>query len=110
MRPVLDSKGVITVLPEEGLDIPIAEKNPVTEAVLDISGRNMAFLISGGFKKTLVPDPNNALGLRIVVTPIEIRTNLPESGAPWLLVDYSGTVPVTLYSGTIVWGVSGWVS
>jgi len=110
LPPTIDSKGTITILPDEGLVLPIIEKSLYTEDQVDLSARYVFFSISGGFSKALEVDPNDVKGLVIKITETELEEHLPTSGSTYTLTDRSDPeYPVTLCHGKIVWGDPSWI-
>lgn len=107
LKPVIDSSGKITLYPEEGLLLPIIEKDPVTNLQVDISTLTLLFKLKTGFSKALVADPEDPLGRRVLLTREECEANVPNGGTTYVIVDESGEVPNAIGYGSIGWEGGG---
>ena len=111
LKPVLDSSGRITLYPGEGLSLPVVERDVTSGDLVDLSASALFFQLKSGFRKALLPHPENPLGRLILLTKLECETNVPAAGTQYVLLDEDGTTPVTLSFGTISWEGGGpWTS
>lgn len=97
--PEVDALGNFNPHYQEGLRVPIRDED-VNGTAIDISGKTWKFK-TATFSKTLVANPDNALGLLLILTKEEVQANIPSGGCDFVIVDETADPDDVRHEGKI---------
>lgn len=98
MPAEVDALGNINLHLQEGLSIPVRDED-VNGDPINLSARVWKFK-TATLTKTLVVDPNNALGKLLVLTQAELQA-LPGTAVPFVVVDETSDPDDVRWEGVI---------
>lgn len=85
MPPEVDARGNFNPHYQEGLKVPVRDKD-VNGATIDISAKAWKFRSPSIGEISLVADPDNATGLLLIITKVQVQM-LPAAGEAFVIVD-----------------------